>query len=187
MEIGKIFNILHSELQNYKHNDWFHVSTDTMSDSYKGIYQHKYIITEYVLNNELEHFLKHLSCDVYKSVVINSLYSKMNPIKYINIDKEQFSKILNNNNYNTIITSFNNREKIDKLIYLRNPITEPVKLKVLYSYDDINNSVYIFDNDKINVKLYTGIDIKKKESTYEINLSSSLYVNDLNITELFIN
>lgn len=187
MEIGQIFNILHTKLQNYKHNEWFHITTEIMSNDYNGYYKQKYITTEHILNNELDQFLSHISYNLYKSIAINIIHSKMNPISYISIDKEQFSSLFKNNKYNTIITSFNNKDNIDKLIYSRNPITEPVKLKALYSYNDTNNFMYICNIDKINIKLYTGIDIKKNESSYEITLNSSLYVNDLNVTELIIN
>lgn len=185
MEIANIYNKLHTKIHNHKYDNWFHVRTETMSENFKGFYTSQYKFKN-ISESALDEFIEHMYRDLYNSLLIKRLYLKCNPVSYINLNKDNINFLLGNKKFNTIITTFDNKELIDKLIYSRNPTTDPVKLKVIYSYEE-GKDIYLLDKNKIDLKLEIGFKVSNELSTHIlIETFSSLFINNLNVTQLYL-
>lgn len=185
MEIAKIYNLLHSKIHTFKYDNWFHIKTDTFSENYKG-YNKTCHLLDITTDNALDSIIEQLYHNMYKLSLIDTLYLKSNPITYMSVNKYNIDLLLSDSNkYNMIITSLKNKEIIDKLIYLRNPTTNPLKIKVLYSINSSIDNIYLLDKNKIDLKLEIGFKVSKDIKT-KIETFYSLFINNLNVTELYL-
>jgi hypothetical protein len=184
MQISEIYNKLHNSIQSYKHDNWFHFNTEIRSETYKGFFKTSTQITI----EDLEHLdviIYQLNQQLYTEL-INHIYTKINPItylytsNYINVHN-QISK------YNFCFCSQSNVQNLDKFIYLRNPTTQPIRLKYLVSNKNLEDiDIYLIDSNASNFKLKIGYKITENQFNYQIESSAALFIYDLNAIKLYI-